>query len=65
LLTPSKPHSLLHCTTGCHSSHSSPLNFPPAALDFPAKPNHHLTLKTFRLPNTQYAPQLTRPRATA
>ncbi|GMY21533.1 d-alanine--d-alanine ligase [Fagus crenata] len=32
------------------------LKFPPAALAFPAKPNHHLTLKTFRLPNTQYAP---------
>ncbi|GMY21524.1 d-alanine--d-alanine ligase [Fagus crenata] len=34
------------------------LKFPPADLAFLTKLNHHLTLKTFRLPNTQYAPSV-------
>ncbi|GMY21521.1 mitogen-activated protein kinase kinase kinase npk1 [Fagus crenata] len=60
----SKPQFLLHCTAGCHGSHSSSrtaiesLKFLPAALAFPAKPNHHLTLKFL-------APLLTHPRTIA
>ncbi|GMY21416.1 hypothetical protein FCV25MIE_16657 [Fagus crenata] len=30
------------------------LKFPPAALAFTAKPNHHFTLKPCRIPNIQY-----------
>ncbi|GMY21406.1 50S ribosomal protein L22, chloroplastic-like [Fagus crenata] len=53
-------HVLAHMSFSHHQIALAPttaiesLKLPPAALAFPTKPNHHLTLIPCRLPNTQY-----------